>query len=107
MVRFFKSFFYAFRGIVITLKSERNFRIHIVAMVLAVALGFYLGLSPVEWGFIIFAIGFVLVSELFNTALERLSDKVAGGQNDSMISKVKDICSLNIPGMVLKKIKAA
>jgi diacylglycerol kinase len=91
MGKFLKSFAYAFRGIFTTIKSERNFKIQMVALVLVIALGFYLGLSAVEWGFVIVAIGFVLVSELFNTALERLSDKVAGGQRDRAIGTVKDI----------------
>ena len=91
MARFLKGFSYAFRGILTAFRSERNLRIHIIAALLAVALGFFLGLSILEWGFIIFAIGFVLVSELFNTAIERLSDKVAGEQQDNIIGKIKDI----------------
>ena len=86
-----KSFACAFRGIYVAFKSERNFRIHLAAMCLAVALGFYLGLSVLEWNLIIFAIGFVLSAELFNTALERLGDEVACGRLSQMIKNAKDV----------------
>ena len=91
MGQFFKSFTYAFTGVYITFKSERNFRIHIVALFLSAAMGFYLSLSILEWGFIIFSIGFVFVSELFNTAIERLGDKVAGDKQDQLVRNIKDI----------------
>ena len=91
MVRFFTGFGYAFRGIYITFRSERNFKIHIIAMLLSIALGLFIGLSLSEWGFVIFAIGFVMVSELFNTAVERLSDKIASGEQNQLIRMVKDI----------------
>lgn len=88
-----KNFGYAFRGIWITLKSERNFKIHVFALCLVIALGVYLNLSALAWGLVIFAIGFVLVSELFNTAIERLGDKVADGKMNQMIGNAKDISS--------------
>lgn len=91
MERFTKCFGYAFTGIRIAFKSERNFRIHIIAMCLAVALGLYLGLSLPEWGFVIFSIGFVLAAELFNTALEKLGDEVAPDKQNQMVRNAKDI----------------
>jgi diacylglycerol kinase len=88
-----KSFGYAFRGIWITFKSERNFKIHTVALCLVIALGVYLNLSALAWGMVIFAIGFVLVSELLNTAIERIGDKIADGKINQMIGNAKDISS--------------
>ena len=88
-----KSFACALRGLFITFKSERNFRFHILAMCLVVALGLYLGLSLLEWGLIIFSIGFVLVSELFNTAVERLGDEAAQGRQNHLVRNSKDIAA--------------
>ncbi len=88
---FIKGFAYAFRGIWITFKSERNFKIHTVALCLVVAMGLYLHLSALEWGLTIFAIGFVLVAELFNTAIERIGDEVASGKVNSFVRNIKDI----------------
>jgi diacylglycerol kinase len=81
------------RGIYITFKAERNFRIHTYAMILAAALGFFLNLTAVEWGLIVFAIGFVLTAELFNTALERWCDEAAGGKQSPIIRNAKDVSS--------------
>jgi diacylglycerol kinase len=86
-----RSFACAFRGIYVTFKSERNFRLHIAALCLTVALGLYLGLSVLEWALIAFAIGFVLAAELFNTALERLGDEVACGKQNQTVRNAKDI----------------
>jgi diacylglycerol kinase (ATP) len=63
-----KSFGYAFEGIRAAIKTERNLKIHLVAAVLVIILGLYLGITSAKWCIIAFAIGFVLVSELFNTA---------------------------------------
>jgi|WetSurMetagenome_2_1015567.scaffolds.fasta_scaffold50355_3 diacylglycerol kinase len=90
---FIKSFACAFRGIWITFKTQRNFKIHVVALCLVVGLGVYLGLSALAWGIVIFALGFVLVSELFNTAIERLGDKAADGKISRTIGNAKDIAA--------------
>jgi diacylglycerol kinase len=91
--RFLKSLAYAISGIRAAFKSEQSFRIHTIAMVIAVAMGLYLELSLVAWGFVIFSIGFVLVAELFNTAIERLGDEAADGQQKQVIKKAKDIAA--------------
>lgn len=90
MGRLGRSFANAFWGMVATFRSERNFRIHVVAMCPAIALGWYLGLTALEWGLVVFAIGSVLMAELFNTAIERLGDKVAQGQYDRLVKIAKD-----------------
>ena len=90
MKRFFKSLAYALSGIRAAFKSEQSFRIHTIAMVIAVAMGLYLELSLAAWGFVLFSIGFVLVAELFNTAIERLGDEAADGKQKLMIKHAKD-----------------
>ncbi len=90
MRRFFKSLAYALSGISAAFKSEQSFRLHILAMAAAVAMGLYLRLSLTAWGFVIFAIGLVLAAELFNTAIERLGDEAANGEQKQTIKKAKD-----------------
>ncbi len=87
----FKSIACAFRGIYLTFKSERNFRVHLIALCVAVGLGLYLRISITEWCLIIFAIGFVLTAELFNTALERWCDEASGGKQSEIIRNAKDV----------------
>lgn len=91
MMRLLESFGYALAGIWSAIKSERNFRIHLAAMVVAILLGLYLELSMTAWGLIVFAIGFVLVAELFNTAIEHLGSEAAGGTHNHAVKRSKDV----------------
>jgi diacylglycerol kinase (ATP) len=86
-----KSFGYALEGLLTAVKTERNIKIHLVAAVLVIILGLYLGLSAIHWCLAAFAIGFVLVSELFNTSVERLCNAVANGKQSQSIKVVKDV----------------
>jgi diacylglycerol kinase len=86
-----KSFACALRGICVSAATERNYRIHLIAAVIAIALGIYLGLSAVEWCLLVFAIGFVLVAEALNTALERMLDEITHGEKTAGIRNAKDI----------------
>jgi diacylglycerol kinase len=72
-----RSFPYAFNGIKTALKNEPNFRFHSVAAIAAIALGFYLKLSSLEFALLILTIGFVIIMELVNTTLEALVDIVS------------------------------
>lgn len=67
-------FTHAWNGLVQVTKSERNFRIHLLAAVLVILIGFIVRLSLFEWIVAIFAIGMVLVAETINTAVEKLMD---------------------------------
>ncbi len=87
----YKSLGCAFRGLWFALRTERNLKIHTAALFIAVGVGIYLGLSEVEWGLIIFAIGFVFTGELFNTALEKWCDEASGNKQSEIIRNAKDI----------------
>lgn len=63
-------FLNAFRGIYVVKQSTRHFSFHIFVALLVIILGFYFKISGLEWISLIFAIGFVLVAEAFNTAIE-------------------------------------
>lgn len=60
----------AFRGLYIFWLSTKNLRIHIPVALLAVFFGYYFCVSSFEWIALVFAIGFVLVAEAINTAIE-------------------------------------
>lgn len=76
MKRFLRSFTFAFEGIIYCIKVERNFKVHLLAMVLAIIAGLLTNLSRVEWLIIILFIVGVLALELVNTAIERVVDLV-------------------------------
>ena len=77
MKKLIKSFIYAFKGISFAFKTQLNFKIHCLAAVAAVILGFILGLNQNEWLWIIFSISLVIILELLNTSLEILVDLVS------------------------------
>ena len=69
-----QSFQYAFIGIWHTLKTQRNAQIHVAIGVIILILGLILGLNATEWAIIILTMGFVLVTEMLNTAVEAIMD---------------------------------
>jgi diacylglycerol kinase len=71
------SFGYALAGIVYALRTQRNFKIHVVITTAVILLGLWLGLAPNQWAMLAMTVGVVLHTELINTALEAIVDKVA------------------------------
>ena len=90
MKKLIRSFGYAFKGIKYATTTQLNFRVHLVAMLLAVFMGFALHISVNEWQWIIVCIAFVLVTEMLNTAIEFLTDLVSPQYNE-LAGKVKDV----------------
>lgn len=75
MSGFLKSFVYAWQGIVHSVRSQRNMRVHLLVTFGVVAAGLWFRLSVTEWAILAVTIGLVLQAELFNTALEAVVDK--------------------------------
>ncbi len=65
-----KSFVHAGRGIGLFIKTTHNAWLHLVALVVAVSLGFYFQITHVEWMILVLVCGLVLAAEAFNTAIE-------------------------------------
>ena len=86
------SFKYACMGIKSAIKSERNMKIHVLATLIVTALGFILGLDPLEWVACIFSIVIVISSEMLNTAIETIVDLVSPNINP-LAKKTKDIAA--------------
>ena len=84
-----QSFTHALRGLVDLFKYEHNSRIHLVSAIITIIAGFLLKITSAEWLIIILIIGLVFITELINTAIERLADKVQP-EFDPIIKKVKD-----------------
>jgi len=69
-VKYKEKFHNAFRGMYVCSKITRHMFIHVFSTIIVVILGFYLKVSSLEWVALVFAIGFVFVTETLNTALE-------------------------------------
>jgi len=76
-----QSFGFAFNGIVQTMRNEHNFRIHLAILLLVIVFGFALKVSTNEWLVIILCFGTVLSAEIFNSAIENLTDLISPDQN--------------------------
>jgi len=90
MKKLFNSFGFAFKGIAYATRTQLNFRIHLVATVVAVAMGYLLRISVSEWQWIALCITLVLVTEIFNTMIETLVDLVSPGYNEKA-GHIKDM----------------
>jgi len=85
----FGSFKFAFNGLCSLLKNEHNSRIHLIAAIIAIAMGIVLKINYIEWSLLIIVTGVVFLSELLNSSLESLSDIINPEWNEQ-IRKAKD-----------------
>ncbi|MYL46612.1 diacylglycerol kinase [Virgibacillus halodenitrificans] len=67
-------FTFAWNGLKEVTRTERNFRIHLFITALVLTIGFLVELNWLEWCIVIFAIGLVLVTEVTNSAIEKMID---------------------------------
>jgi diacylglycerol kinase len=70
------SFKHAYDGVLWAMRTQPNYRIHIVLSTIAVFLGFSLQITFYEWLIIVFMITMGLVIETFNTGLEATTDAI-------------------------------
>lgn len=85
-----ESFSHAFSGLQILLKEKHNLRIHLFASVFVVVASFVFKINKIEWLFIIFSIGLVIIAETINTAIENMYDFISPEKHE-LIKKIKDI----------------
>jgi diacylglycerol kinase (ATP) len=90
--KFIKSVPHAFRGIISLIKNDNNFRIHLLAVVVVIIVGLYLGFTEFEWLAVIITMGIVLALEAMNTAIETIIDLVSPDYHD-LAKKTKDVAA--------------
>jgi diacylglycerol kinase len=86
------SYKYAIRGIWLAFRFERNMIYHLVAAFAVVIVNVILEISHTEWLITLMLIGMVWSAEIFNTAIEKLADRVTQ-ERDPIIGQVKDLAS--------------
>ena len=87
-----QSFNYAFSGIVHALSYERNMWIHFAVAGLVLLASLFFALTRVEVIALLVAISFVLITEMFNTAIERVVDLVTD-EDDPRARIAKDVAA--------------
>ena len=83
---------HALRGLRFLVASQPNAKIHAVASVIVVALGFALDLARGDWLWLVVAMGAVWSAEAMNTAVEELADVVSPDRHPK-IGHAKDVAA--------------
>lgn len=90
MKKLSNSFGYALKGVAYATTSQLNFRIHLGFTVLVLAMGIGFKISTAEWEWVALCITLVLITEIFNTMIETLTDMVSPGYNEKA-GRIKDM----------------
>jgi diacylglycerol kinase (ATP) len=82
----------SWNGLIAVTRSEAAFRQELALLVIGVPLAFFLTPDVAKRFVLIGVLVFLLIVELLNTAIEKLSDRVTR-ENDPVIKRVKDMGS--------------
>jgi diacylglycerol kinase len=85
-----RPFRFAVSGLWYALRTQRSMRIHLAIASAVLVVGLWLGLSADQWALLAMTSGLVLLSEMFNTMVEKLVDLVCPDYHPSA-KTVKDI----------------
>lgn len=92
MVKLLKSFRYAASGLIFCVKTQQNFRIHLLVAIIAVMGGLCLHIGQLQWIAITICISTVLAAELMNTAIEKICDHI-NPSHHPQIKVIKDVAA--------------
>lgn len=90
LIKWWTSVGHAARGLRSAWASEANFRWHILILLVSAGLAAYLKFSTSQWIALVVIWGLVIVTELMNTAVEKLAD-IVQPDHAPEIGRVKDI----------------
>ncbi|OIO06544.1 hypothetical protein AUJ27_03920 [Candidatus Falkowbacteria bacterium CG1_02_37_44] len=93
--RLVKSFIYALRGLLKVIREEQNLKIQMTVGLIAIIIAFWLDISRMEWAFIITAIFLVILMEIINSAVERITD-VLKPRINWYVKEIKDIAAAGV-----------
>jgi diacylglycerol kinase len=91
-MKILKSFAFAWNGLKVCFETETNFKIHLFFAAITILLGINFHLSQTEWLIVAICITVVLITEMLNTAIEKLCDVVEPEFHQG-IKQVKDIAA--------------
>jgi len=87
-----KAFFWSMAGIRAAWKSELSFRTQSVVVAVMLPVGIWLGRGAVEWALLIGSCALILITELLNTAVETVIDRI-GLEEHELSKRAKDLGS--------------
>jgi diacylglycerol kinase (ATP) len=92
LLRFWRATINTRNGLAFAIRSEQAIREELIALALSLPLAWLVGSTAMRRVELIVAVAFVLVVELLNTAIEKLSDRLTT-DHDPQIGRVKDMGS--------------
>ena len=87
-----KSVRYAFKGMLILIRTEASIKIQLCIALIVIIAGYYFNISKTEWLFQIAMIGLVMSIEGINTAIEYIADFVHPEHHEK-IGLIKDVAA--------------
>ena len=87
-----KAFIYTFAGLRAAWKNELAFRTETIVITIMVPIGIWLGRSTVERALLIASCLLILITELLNSALEAVVDRI-GPERHELSKRAKDMGS--------------
>ena len=87
-----KSYRYAAKGVKYTLSTQVNIWIHLLIAMVVLVLAYLLHFTSNQFLILIITIGFVVVAELYNTAIEEMTNLLSPEYNQQA-GVVKDIAA--------------
>lgn len=88
----FKAAIYSWQGLKAAAKYEEAFRLELMALVVMLPLGIWLGQNGVERALLVGSLILVLAFELFNSAIEAVVDRI-GVEHHVLSGRAKDLGS--------------
>ena len=87
-----KALIWSMAGIKAAWKNEQAFRWEATIVLLMIPVGFWLGRTAVEWALLIASSMLILITELLNSALEAVVDRI-GPERHELSKRAKDMGS--------------
>ena len=90
-IKFSNTFKNARKGMRLVLKSEVNIRVHFIIAMAVIAFAFVLDFDAEKMCILLLTVGFVIVSEMINSAIEFSLDAVFHNRYSRLVGMAKDI----------------
>ena len=100
MLRFWRATVNTRNGLAFAIRSEQAIREELVALALSLPFAWLIGVTMMRRFELIASVVLVLVVELLNTAIEKLSDRLTT-DHDPQIGRVKDMGSAAVGGALV------
>ncbi len=95
MKKFLLGFVYAFQGLAVLVKTERNFKFHLFAFFCISIAGFLFKIEKTEWLAVLIISSIILTAEALNSAIEKLCNQLHPEIHPA-IKSVKDIAAASV-----------